>query len=261
MKRLSTDKTLSPYAAQFVPVKLDIGSSAYRTWRKDLDLTGKVKRYPYLFIVRSDGETIYGDGGLTARTKLIPLMESALQASGRSLNAREAKTLSEVAERFVDLNDSGDMAGAIKAINKASRVGIPGQIPSYAQSAMKINELVQDMATEVMAKLEELESKIESSESDERVEAVLESMKLTRDCGSLKVLRPEFNKFKRKLSKNKELSQILKEAKIINTAIEASSTTAKKRAAERLQQLIDKTEIEKIKSEAQSVLDNLDLQE
>ena len=157
MRRLSTDKTLAPYAAQFVPVKLDIGSSAYRDWRKNLEMTGKELSYPYVFIVRSDGETIYGNGGLTAQTKLIPLMESALQTSGRILNAREAETLSGSAERFVNLSGSGDIVGAIKAINRAGRVGVPGQIPSFAQSAVEVNKLVTDTATKAMTKLQELD--------------------------------------------------------------------------------------------------------
>ena len=248
---------MAPYAAQFVPVKLDIGSPAYRNWRKDLELTGKSNSYPYVFIVRSDGETIYGNGGLTAQTKLIPLMETALQTSGRILNAREAETLSGSAERFVNLSGSGDIVGAIKAINKAGRVGVPGQIPSFAQSAMEVNKLVKDMATEVMTKLEELDGTIESSQSTERVDAVLASLKLASDYGGLKVLKPEFKEFKKKLGKNKEISQIVKEAKIINSAVTATSKTAAKRGMEKLKELIDATEIDEIKTAAQAALDDL----
>lgn len=257
MRRLSTDKTLAPYAAQFVPVKLDIGSSAYRDWRKNLEMTGKELSYPYVFIVRSDGETIYGNGGLTAQTKLIPLMESALQTSGRILNAREAETLSGSAERFVNLSGSGDIVGAIKAINRAGRVGVPGQIPSFAQSAVEVNKLVTDTATKAMTKLQELDGAIESSEGSERVDAILASMKLTSDYGGLKVLKPEFTKFKKKLGKNKEISQLVKEAKIINSAVTASSKIAIKRGLEKLKELIEATEIEEIKTAAQAALDEL----
>ena len=257
MRRLSTDKTLAPYAAQFVPVKLDIGSPAYRAWRKDLEMTGKSKTYPFVFIVRSDGETIYGNGGLTAQTKLIPLMETALQTSGRILNAREVETLSSSAERFSNLSGSGDVVGAIKAINRAGRIGTPGEIPSFAQSAVEVNKLVKEMATEVMAKLEELEGTIESSQSTELVDAVLASMKLTSDYGDLKIIKPEFAKFRKKLGKNKEISQLVKEAKIINSAVTAQSKSAAKRGMEKLKALIEATEIEEIKTAAQAALDDL----
>ncbi len=220
-------------------------------------MTGENPRYPYVFIVRSDGKTLYGDGGLTAQTKLIPLMESALQTSGQILNAREAETLSTSAERFVNLSGSGDIAGAIKAINRAGRVGTPGAIPSFAESAIKVNKLVKEMATEVMGKLEELEGTIESSQSTERLDAVLASLKLTSDYRDLKILKPEFSKFKKKLGKNKEISQLVKEAKIINTAVAAQSKTAVKRAAEKLKALIDTTEIAEIKTAAQTALDDL----
>ena len=246
---------MAPYAAQFVPVKLDIGSAAYQKWRKNLEFTGEQKVYPYIFIVRSDGKTIYGNGGLTYKTELIPLMQFALETSGKVLNPREAKTLTDVAERFENLSGSGDTAGAIKAINKASRVGTPGQIPSYAKSAMKVNKLVEGMATEAMAELKQLDETIESSEDDERVDAILASMKFVNEYSGLKVLRPEITKFKKKLGKNKELAQLLKEAKVLTTAGAAESKTAKKRAGENLQKLIDSTEIEKIKTEAQTLLE------
>jgi len=220
-------------------------------------MTGKSSGYPYLFIVRSDGETLYGNGGLTSQTDLIPLMESALETSGRILNVREAETLSKAAEQFQYLSESGDTVGAIKALSKAGRIGTPGQIPSYADSAVKVNMLVKGMATEVMTKLQELDSAIESGEPDERVEAILASMQLTSDYGGLKVLRPEITKFKKKLGKNKELSQLIKEAKVITTAVSATSKTAKKRAVDNLQKLIDSSEIDKIKGKAQAVLDDL----
>ena len=184
-------------------------------------------------------------------------METALQTSGRILNAREAETLSGSAERFANLSGSGDIVGAIKAINKAGRVGVPGQIPSFAQSAMEVNKLVKDMATEVMTKLEELDGTIESSQSTERVDAVLASLKLASDYGGLKVLKPEFKEFKKKLGKNKEISQIVKEAKIINSAVTATSKTAAKRGMEKLKELIDATEIDEIKTAAQAALDDL----
>ena len=257
MKRLSSDKTLAPYAAQFVPVKLDIGSPAYRDWRKDLKMTGKISKYPYVFIVRSDGETIYGNGGLTASTKLVPLMEAALETSGQILSAREVETLSGSAERFVNLSGSGDIVGAIKAINRAGRIGVPGQIPSFAQSAVKVNKLVEEMATEVTAKLEELDAAIESSQGSELVDAVLACLKLASDHGELKVLKPEFSKFKKKLGKNKEISRLVKEAKIINSVMTAKSKSAIKRGLEKLKALIESTEIEEIKTAAQAALDEL----
>jgi len=257
MKRLSTDRTLAPYAAQFVPVKLDIGSPAYRKWRKDLKMTGKVRTYPYVFIVRSDGETLFGNGGLTSKTPLIPLMESALQTSGQSISAREAETLSTSAERFVSMSGSGDIAGAIKAINRANRIGVPGEIPSFAESAIKLNKLVKEVATEVLADLEELESKIESSSTAERLDAVLASMKLTSAYGGLKILKPAFGKFRRKLSSNKEISQLVKEARVINSAVTAKTKSSTKRALDKLEALIESTEIEEIKTVAQATLDDL----
>ena len=145
----------------------------------------------------------------------------------------------------------------MKAINKVRRVGVPGQIPSYAEAANRVNKIVETTATEISAKLEDLKSVIKSGETAEKLDAILAALKLGSDYGSLKMLKPELTKFKKTLGKNKEIAQLVKDAKVINRAVLASSTAAKKRAAEKLQVLIDSSEIPAVKSSAQKTLDGL----
>ena len=257
MNRLGTDKKIAPFAAQFVPVKLDINSSEFRAWSRDLKNTGKDNGVPHIYVVRSDGETLYGNGGGLAGDKLGMMLSSTLENSGRVLTAKEVEKLSAAAEQFQNLQGSGDIAGAVKAINKIGRIGVPGQIASYAEAANQVNKLATSSATEVVTKLQESGATIESGETAEIVEAVLASMKLQSDYSGLKILKPEFAKFKKALGKNKEISQLVKEAKVINSAATASSNSAKKRALTKLQELIDTTEIDEIKAAAKLELDEL----
>lgn len=254
---MGTEKKIAPYAAQFVPVKLDVNSNEFRSWSKDLKETSKGTGVPYIYVVRSDGETLYGGGGALPGDKLGMMLASTLQNSGRVLSAKEVDTLGTVVERYESSIEAGDIAGAVKALNKTGRMGVPGQIASYAKAANKVNELAKTAATEVVAKLEELGGSIESSETGDQLTAILASQKLESDYGSLKILKPEFSKFKKALGKNKEISQLVKEAKIISAANSASSKTAKKRALEKLQQLIDSTEIDAVKTTAKSALEEL----
>ncbi len=254
---METDQKIAPYAAQFVPVKLDVNSDEFRAWSRDLKETGEGGGIPYIYVVRSDGETLYGQGGALPGDKLPAMLATSLQNSGRVLSTREVESLTTAAQRFTNLQGSGDMAGAIKALNKIGRLGTPGQVASYAQSANKVNELANAAATEVTAQLAELNDPIESGDTAEKVAAVLASLKIESDYSGLKILKPEIAKFKKALGKKKEISQLVREAKVINLAKTASSKTAKKRALEKLQELIDSTEIEEIKTAAQETLDGL----
>ena len=261
MTTLVSNKSIAPYAAQFVPVKIDINSDEYRTWVRDANLKSEGKGVPAVHVVRSDGESLYGQRGGISDDNLKTLLMTTLQTSGRILNVKEVETLTAAAEKFESLQKAGDIEGAVKAINKAGRIGVPGQIPSYAESANQVNVLVETVSTEVTSKLEELRGAIESGETAEKLDAILTASKLGNDYGKLKVLKPELAKFRKELSKNKEISQLVKDAKVINYAVSASSTAAKKRAAAKLEALIDSTEIEAVKSSAQQTLGALQEQE
>jgi len=257
MTTLVSNKSIAPYAAQFVPVKLDVNSTEYRTWSRDLERTGEAKGVPYVYVVRSDGETIYGQGGGISTENLKTLLMTSLKTSGRVLNAKEVETLDKAAKDFESLQSAGDISGALKAINKVKRLGAPGQIPSYAQAASKVNKLAETTATEVNAKLAKLSSVIESGETAEKLEAILAALQLGSDYSGLKILKPELAKFKKEIGKNKEITQLVKDAKVIKYAVSASSASAKKRAAEKLQVLIESSEIDAVKISAQQALAGL----
>ena len=200
---------------------------------------------------------MYGQGGGISDNNLKKLLITTLKTSGRVLSVKEVETLDEAAEKFESLQDAGDISAAVKAINKVGRLGVPGQIPSYAESASKVNKLVETTATEIKAKLEKLQGVIEEGETKQKLDAILAAMKLGSDYGSLKFLKPELTKFKKELSKNKDVAQLVKDAKVIDYATSASSTSAKKRAAEKLQDVIDSTDIDAVKTVAQEMLSGL----
>ena len=257
MTTLTSNKSIAPYAAQFVPVKLDVNSAEYRTWSREANLKSEGAGVPLVYVVRSDGEQLYGKGGGISDDNLKMLLMTSLKTSGRILSSKEADMLDQAAEKFASFQEAGDISAAVKAINKAGRLGVPGEIPSYADSASKVNTLVGTTATEITSKLEEYKGVIESGETAEKLDAILAALKLGNDYRSLKILKPELNKFKKELGKNKEISKLLKDAKVISYAVSASSASTKKRAAQKLQALIESTEIDAVKVSAQQTLDGL----
>ncbi len=84
--------------AQFVPVKLDVASKEYAQWRQDHPSEGNT--IPKLFVVRADGETLYGRSGSLNGSELPNMLTRALQNSGRILNSKEATMLTRAADEF-----------------------------------------------------------------------------------------------------------------------------------------------------------------
>jgi hypothetical protein len=253
---LNTEKEIAPIVAQFVPVKLDIDTDDYRQWRQDHASEGST--IPKLFIVRSDGETLYGKSGSLPGDALPSMLLKALQHSGKIISADEAKTLTIAADRFEELTASGDIPGAIKALSKLNKLGTPGKFPSYATSAVRLNELVLQMADEVTTKLKEMSGKIEQAETSDKLQVILDYLNIRDEYGSLKLIKAELTAFQKQLSSEKEISQLYREAKILDAARTAKSKSAQARAAEKLRDLIAETEIEAVKLAAEKLLKDLE---
>ncbi len=258
MKRLNTDTEIAPIVAQFVPVKLDVDSPEYREWRSNHKAEGST--IPKLFIVRADGETLYGKSGSLSGNALPRMLTSALRHSGSILTPRDATTIMETTARFQELKDAGDISRAIKALSKVKRLGVPGKIKSYATSATQLNDLVNEMSKQVADKLAELQKSLEESSANEEAEIRLSTtmafLRLKNDYGGLQSVKPQILAFQKLLSR-KEHSQLFREARIIDAALSAKTKSSTKRAIEKLGALIESSEIEVIKTLATKTLGDL----
>ena len=240
--------------AQFVPIKLDVSSPEYAQWRRDHTPEGN--GIPQLFVVRADGETLYGRSGSLQGPDLPNMLIAALQNSGRILSAREAQSLIEAADKFVEEKEKGNYESAIKAISRVRKIGEPGQIPSYSKPAMRVNKLVLETADEVRSQLKELATQIESDQVDIKLGAMLAYLKLRQDFGALKLVKSDLAGFQKKYTL-KENKQLTREAKIIENANQANTKSKKTRAIESLTELIDQTEFEPVRKEAEKKLTEL----
>ncbi len=237
-----------------MPIKLDVSSPEYAQWRRDHTPDGN--GIPQLFIVRADGETLYGRSGSLRGPDLPNMLISALQNSGRILSAREAQSLVEAADKFTQEKNKGNYESAIKAISRVRKIGEPGQIQSYSEPALRVNRLVIETADEVRNQLKKLANQIETDHADIKLKAMLGYLKLREDFGALKMVKPDLAAFQKKYTL-KDNKQLAREAKIIESANQANTKSKKTRAIATLTELIGETEIEPVRKEAEKKLSAL----
>lgn len=237
-----------------MPIKLDVSSPEYAQWRRDHTPDGN--GIPQLFIVRADGETLYGRSGSLRGPDLPNMLIAALQNSGRILSAREAQSLVEAADKFTQEKNKGNYESAIKAISRVRKIGEPGQIRSYSEPALRVNRLVIETADEVRNQLKKLANQIETDQADIKLKAMLDYLKLREDFGALKMVKPDLAAFQKKYTL-KDNKQLAREAKIIENANQANTKSKKTRAIATLTELIGETEIEPVRKEAEKKLSAL----
>lgn len=240
--------------AQFVPVKIDVDTPEYAQWRRDHPSEGNT--IPKLFVVRGDGETLYGKSGSLNGEALPAMLLKTLQYSGKILSAKDAASLNSISDRFEEQKSAGEIADAIRTANRSRKFGDPGKIPSYASAATRLNELVNVTADEAKSKLKELPKRFEG-DSAEQLDAVSEYLAIRRDYGALKLIKKEVAAVHKQLSSDSELKKLYSEAKILDAASVAKTKGAKNRSVEKLRELIEETTSDEVKQSAQDLLDSI----
>ena len=126
-----------------------------------------------LFVVRADGETLYGKSGSLPGDQLPTMLARALSHSGQILGDREMKLVATASQKFNDLKAKGDIEGAIKAVAKLKKLGTPGQIKSYATAVVELNEGVNELINGTIADLAKIQSDLEDIDQEVQLDAYL----------------------------------------------------------------------------------------
>ena len=96
MKRFGTDPQLQKYSEWFIPLKLDVSSDQWKSFRKTYKHDGGST--PYVFIVRADGEKLYGSGKRISAEELYSIVEDSISKAGRVFSTPQVSALNAAAE-------------------------------------------------------------------------------------------------------------------------------------------------------------------
>lgn len=174
LAELNGDRNARAVMSQFVPVKLDIDSSA--EWQA-------LTKYPYesggslpiLMVFRADGEQIYGRSGAPEQTALF-LVEQ-LKKSGTQLSSQQLAQLRESIDKAQALIDEGKIEQAVPLLKKYAGSG------SYAAAAIQLDKMVEELTATGKAALEAAEQEMKSGSPS--FEAALKFLDVERQYGGL----------------------------------------------------------------------------
>lgn len=161
-KRLETDTSLSQFAGQFVPLKVVTKGEQWQQWASKYKREGS--SIPIIYVVRADGEQLYGKSGALSGDALPKLLMSVAQQSGRIFGEKECQLLESCNhEAELALSDERFLDAAI-AITPVSKLGELGGLQSYAEPAIKANEIAKQIGDHALEVLKQAEEKIDDPE-------------------------------------------------------------------------------------------------
>ena len=104
---------------------------------------------PQLYVVRADGEQLYGGAGSLPGDALPQMLLAAMNRAGRSFNAEQAKFLQNQVNAASESLVAGNRLGAAVALAELGAMGGADNLQSFAAPATKAGELYQELRTQI----------------------------------------------------------------------------------------------------------------
>lgn len=217
MKRFGSDPQLQKYAEWFIPVKLDIASEQWKAFRKVYRHDGGI--VPIVFIVRADGEKLYGSGKRISAQQLYSIVEDSISKSGRTYTIPQAAALTAAAESASSQLDDGDLEGAIKSIMSVKKIGMPGQLNSFATGAIAADAVAVRIEAQIGPQIEAIKTGL----GDEKTapEAAINMVAALRKFTRWLPRKDDLKQLKRQFKDDPKLDALLEQAFLFDSMREA----------------------------------------
>ncbi len=171
---------------------------------------------------------LYGKSGSLKGDALPKMMLAALERSGRILSDAEANLLETAVDAAEKQLAQKNHTAAARAIAAVARLGELGQIASFAENAIRANEIVAELIEYARTSLEQFKQQSESTQ--ETFDLVLSLVETQKAFSDFPQLKNEIKTTIRVVKKNKATRADFKPAESLVRAREfAMSTNARTR--------------------------------
>lgn len=209
MKRLSTDRSIAPLVAQFVPLKIATDNpQSWTAWARKYPPDGR--GIPIIYVIRADGQKLYGKTGSLSGPALPQMMQAALSQSGRIFSDQQIAKLESAVSEAKKAKEAGDPAAAIRALASTSKLGPLGNLGSAAESALEADQLVKRLTEEATAALDKAVAQL--AESQQPTQAAIAYVKVTSDYAQLAEMKKPLAEAARAVAKQSDVADVLQQA-------------------------------------------------
>lgn len=200
--------------AQFVPLKVETSGEQWQRWASKYPPEGQA--IPFVYIIRADGQKLYGKSGNLLGDALPALLASHLAQAGKMLNEQQLAAVQEAVAAARTALEAGDTATAIKRIHGIQRLGPPGNLGSFAKAALEADQLVQELTEQGKSALQQATEKL--ADDGTKFEGLLALVETKRVYGALPELKAGATVALRDAAKDADLREWLEQAEALDRA-------------------------------------------
>ncbi|MBL6726188.1 MAG: hypothetical protein ISQ09_13985 [Rubripirellula sp.] len=156
---MQNDRSLAAFSGQFVSLKIVTDNNPdWAQWSRKYPMKGN--SIPQLYVVRADGEQLFGGAGSLPGDALPLMLRSTLSRAGRSFDPQQAAFLRrKVSEAEEALAARHYLAAGLR-LSELSQLGNPDDLQSYAEQALKAAMLFEDLRSKMDRIAEETRTKL-----------------------------------------------------------------------------------------------------
>ena len=221
--------------AQFVPLKVETKGEAWSSWSRKYPPAGNA--IPLIYIIRADGEQVFGSSGGIAGAALPALLMQQLARAGTVYFPKQLTQLADLTQKAQQALDKQDPSAALRILGAARRLGPPGNLGSFARAARQADALFNKLVQQGNSNFTLAQEKMAGVETE--FEGVLLLFETEREYGALPELKAKLTKAVRQVKRDESMKTVVKQVDVFNQAkVFAKSSRTKVRAVSWLEAII-----------------------
>ena len=214
LHRLENEQSLARYAGWFIPLKIETKGDEWSQWATRFRHEGN--GIPIVFVVRADGEQLYGKTGSLPGAELYQMIESVLARSGRILNDKQLQSIEKVLGKANDALEKGDIVTAVKQVSWLRKFGELGSLGSYAEAAVEADKLVQELLERGRIALTQVKEQL--SDSETALVGAITFVDTAKEYRPLTSLTKDIHEISSYIKKTPDLRAVRKQAELLHHA-------------------------------------------
>ena len=202
------------------------GNPEWNKWARKYPIDGA--GIPRLYVVRADGEKLYGEVGSLPGDQLPRMLLAALSKAGRSFSDAESQLLEKAVTAAETALDAGDLLTASHALSEAHMLGSPDALQSYEKPALAAGQLYERLQAELDTKVQSARDKLLNGGNEDPLDSLLAVLESCAAYQLFPKLKSKAVAITRDLKKNKSYAQSFSQAEALIKA--RSLKSAQKRS-------------------------------
>lgn len=252
--RLNSDRSIRPYVVQFVPLKVETQGEVWSRWVSKYPFQGS--SIPIIYIIRADGEMLYGQSGALDGDSLTQLMVGVMPKAGRVFNDKEYALLKQSVDAARAAVADKQFDEAVKQLSSLAKLGTLGELGSYAKLAREADEMATELTARGKEQLAAAQGKLADKEA--AFDGALLLAETVRVFGRWTPLKDDLTAVARDVKKDEALAELFAQAQDYDRAmVYCAMPTGRSRAESTLRMVVQRYPDSPVAQRAQKKLEEL----